>query len=167
MGPPADPVPALAPLQPPAAKMTLFSELSQQDHLTLNPLGHSTAPIQHAALVPVTNLTLGPVLSGTQPLPAPNPELIEAMIHADPALQNADPALITMSIPETNLHQLSANLVEQQLGHSRTQTGCSKGCWQEVITPLSYNNSMARKLKQHWKQKDVENQVPTTRGVTQ
>lgn len=166
MGPPADPVPALAPPQPPAVEMTLFSELSQQDHLALNPLGHSTAPIQHAALAPVTNLTPGPVLSATQPLPAPNPELIDAMIHADPALQNVDPALIAMSIPETNLCQPSANLVEQQPVRPRTQTVRSKGRWQEVVTPLSYGSSVAGKPKRHRKRKDAENRVPTARGVT-
>jgi hypothetical protein len=149
MPPPAEPVPALA-SQPTPPRMTLFSELSHQDLLGIAP---TPTP-----LAPITNLP--PELTSTTTTshpPAPNPDLIAMMIHADPTLQNVDPALIALGITQGNQHQVTttttvAPMIAQPSNRVFHASG-SKRSWQEVVTPLSYNARAAKKPRKQRKEK--------------
>jgi hypothetical protein len=88
--------------------------------------------------------------------PAPNPDMIAMMIQADPTLQNVDPTLIAMGITGTAQHRATAIFPTppaKQLPNSVSHAGGSKRCWQEVVTPLSYNVPTAKKPKKQRKDK--------------
>jgi len=162
MGPPANLIPALASPQTPAAEMTLLSELPHQDHLEPAPV-LSPNPLQNIPLVPITNLTTEWTPTTTSCPPAPTRNIIAAMIHADPTLQNVDPTLIAMGIAGSNqrpVETMTANTtppVERPPNHT-PPAGSSKRRWQEVITPLSYDARAAKKTRKQ--KKDKRLQVP-------
>ena len=156
MGPPANPIPALTSPQNPATEMTLLSELPHQDHLEPTPT-LSPNPLQNVPLAPITNLTTGWTPTTTS---SPTHNIIAAMIHADPTLQNVDPTLIAMGIAGSNQHPetTAANTtapVERPLNHI-SPAGGSKRRWQEVITPLSYDARAAKKTRKQKKDKRLQ-----------
>ena len=155
MGPPAEPVPALALPQTSSVEMTLFSDLPCQDRLNLTPVV-TPSPTQDVPLAPITNLTSTSVT--TSHSQAPNPDMIAMMIRADPTLQNVDPTLIAMGIAAgSNQHQVAVMTsrnppAEQPPGHIGL-----KQRWQEVITPVSYNSHGGKKPRKEWKEKSRQN----------
>ena len=155
--PPAEPVPPPTLLQPPI-DMTLVSELPRQDRLALAPHPLPNVP---PPLTPVTNLTYGSALLTTPRPTAPNPETIAMMIRIDPGLQNVDPALIAMGITQGDQHQVTpmtatTPLIEQPPNCIPGENG-SKRCWQEVITPNSYDGRAAKKPRNQRKSKQSKN----------
>ena len=151
MGPPAEPVPALALPQTSSTEMTLFSELPRQDRLNLAPVV-TPSLTRDVPLAPITNLTSA---STTTSHPqAPNPDMIAMMIRADPALQNVNPTLIAMGIAVgSSQHQVAVATsrnppAKQPPGHS------SKRHWQEVVTPVSFNSCAAKKPRKERKEKN-------------
>ena len=159
MGPPAESIPALTLPQTPAPEMTLFTDLPCQDHLGSTPTPSSDS-LQNAPLAPITNLGSGPIPTSASPVL--DPGIIAGMIHADPALRNVDPALIAMSIPKSNPHQVTMATntapIEQQLNRIPRRNG-TKRRWQEVVTPLTYDTHMVKSRKQ---QKGTRSQDPTS-----
>jgi len=144
MPPPAEPVPALTSQPTP-------SEPSYQD-LSGTTLTPTPTPLQNAPLVPITNLSPGLTsTTTTSHPPAPDPDLIAMMIHADPALQNVDPALIALGITQGNQHQATTTTA-QPFNHVFPASGSKRG-WQEVVTPLSYNAHTAKKPRRQRKEK--------------
>ena len=161
MGPPADPIPALTSPQAPAAGMTLLSELPLQDHPELAPIILPN-PIRNVPLAPITNLTSGcPPVTTLHP-PVPDPDMITAMIRADPTLQNVDPTLIAMGVAESSQRPATtaASTVTpiRQPPNRISPADSSKRRWQEVITPLSFDARAAKKTKR--RQKGTQPQIP-------
>ena len=162
MGPPANPIPALTSPQTPAAEMTLLSELPHQDRLEPAPT-LSPNPLQNLPLAPITNFNTGWTPTTTSRPPAPTHNIIAAMIHADPTLQNVDPTLIAMGIAGSNQHLVETTVantttpVERPPNHTPA-AGSSKRRWQEVITPLSYDARAAKKTRKQ--KKDKQPPVP-------
>jgi len=154
MPPPAEPVPANT-SQPTPLGMTLFSELSHQDPLGIA-LAPTPSPLQNAPLAPITNLPPGLTsTTTTSHPPAPDPDLIAMMIHADPALQNVDPALIALGITQGNQHRPTTTattipMITQPSNHVFHASGSKRG-WQEIVTPLSYNAHTAKKPRRQRK----------------
>ena len=136
----------------------LLSNPPRQDHQELPP-ALSPNPLQNALLAPITNLTSGWTPTTTSSPPAPNPDVIAAMIRADPALQNVDPALIAMGIasnqrPGTTVANVTPP-VQRPLNHI-SPAGNSKRRWQEVTMPLSYDVRVAKKTRKQKKGKQPQ-----------
>src|SRR6202000_3051533 len=127
------------------AEMVLFSDLLQRDHSV-----HSPAPsprtIPGIPLASITNSSSGSTLTSTSSPPAPDPDVIARMIQADPSLQNVDPTLIAMGIPEGDQRRVTtAPPIERSSDRTILSTNHSKRRWQEVVTPLSFNVNPANK----------------------
>ena len=154
MPPPSEPIPALA-SQPTPLTTASPSEQLHQDLLGII-LTPTPSPLQNAPLTPITNLPPGltSTMTTSHP-PAPDPDLIAMMIHADPALQNVDPALIALGITQRNQHQATAittiPTITQPSDHVFHASG-SKRSWQEVVTPLSYDAHAAKKPRRQRKE---------------
>ncbi|KAF9789735.1 hypothetical protein BJ322DRAFT_1000888 [Thelephora terrestris] len=148
--------PALSLLQTPAPEMTLVSKIPQHNLLAIA-LGHFPTPAQHVPLAPVTNLPSGPIATSPSRPPAPNPNTIQMMIQADPSLQNVDPALIAMSIAGNNSHQARASASSTESPPDRSLASGSKRCWQEIVTPHSYDVQTAKKPRKQQKPKQPKN----------
>ena len=159
MGPHAEPVPALSSAQTTATEMTLFSELPRQDLPALMP-SHPAVPTQNAPLVSVMNLSPRSIPTSTSHPPAPNPDVIRMMTHADPTIQNVDSTLIAMNIPGTHLRQAGVAPIEAPLSQSPRALSGSKRRWKDVITPLSYEASTSKKPRKQRKSKHSQNTDP-------
>ena len=159
----------IAPVPPaePVAVPTPFSEPSHQDYWDITPAPPHTPNVP---LATITNLTPGPTSTiASDPL-TPDPDIIARMIQADPALQNVDPALIAMGIAQKNKQQAAANAtattttvatppVERPSGQT-LPADSSKRCWQEVVTPLSFDAHAVKKPRRQRKDRRSQNSRP-------
>jgi hypothetical protein len=86
------------------------------------------------------------------------------MICADPTLQNVDPALIAMSITANNLPQARARASSIESPSDRIpHASGSKRCWQEVVTPTSFDVHTSKKPRKQREQKKKQNRSQTLR----
>lgn len=129
----------------------------------------TTNPIQNTPLTSIGNLAGGLALSQTDARPpAPDSNTIAMMIHADPTLQNVDPALIALGIMQG--HQslppaTTAPAVREPSNQTPYGSG-SKRSRQEfdVVTPLSYDARTAKKPRHQRNHKRLQ-QTPVVQGV--